>query len=86
MNTPRYSVFIEVSATTAALRDKIADEYPEHTYTNPHQPEVLLDTINIETDEDVETLRKTLNMPSDEFDQLENFNDICGYGTFILFY
>tara|TARA_R100000935_G_scaffold57977_1_gene93413 strand:+ start:938 stop:1195 length:258 start_codon:yes stop_codon:yes gene_type:complete len=85
MNTPRYPVFIEVR-TTAALRDKIADEYPEHTYTNPHQPEVLLDTINIETDEDVETLRKTLNMPSDEFDRLENVNDICGCGTFILFY
>jgi len=85
MNTPRYPVFIEIR-TTAALRDKIADEYPEHTYTNPHQPEVLLDTINIETDEDVETLRKTLNMPSDEFDQLKNVNDICGCGTFILFY
>tara|TARA_R100001510_G_C7471758_1_gene87715 strand:+ start:272 stop:493 length:222 start_codon:yes stop_codon:yes gene_type:complete len=72
---------IEVRAT-AELRDKIASEYPEHAYTNPHQPEVLLDTIAIETDDELEAFRKKLNIPPDEF----SWREECRSAHFVLFY
>jgi preprotein translocase subunit SecA len=67
---------------TESMRDKIANEYPDHAYTNPHQPEVLLDTIAIETDDALEALRKKLNIPSNEFD----WRHKCLVASFILFY
>ena len=62
--------------------DNIADTFPEHVYTNPHQRDLLLDTICLESDDQVEALRETLGINPNDFDWREQ----CQIVSHILFY
>lgn len=68
--------------TTAELRDKIIEEYPEHVYTNGQQTDLLLDTICLETDEHLEKLRMTLCIEPTDF----GWRHECDNVSHILFY
>ena len=79
--TTKKETILSVRVTISDL-DKIADAFPEHVYTNGQQTDLLLDTICLETDEQLEKLRLTLCIAPTEFD----WRHECHIVSHILFY